>query len=121
MCIRDRNADGGEVNGWDRSYPYAGSLDPATGDWQPVEVPQAARDSWMLEARSGPLVVAGGWFVDVRDLNWVRLGRPDSGLDAGLSSIWAGTELFVMGGVDDANGYDGPSPPEAWSWTPPGS
>jgi len=31
--------DGGKVNGWDRAYPFAGTLDPVSGDWQPLDVP----------------------------------------------------------------------------------
>ena len=112
-------ADGGETNGWDRAYPYAGALDLETGEWQPVDVPPRPDDSWPISAESGPLVVIGGQFVDVRELEWSDVGKPGSELDAHLTSVWAGDQLFVFGGVDEEVGYEQPAGPEAWLWTPP--
>ena len=119
-------ADGGEVNGWDRWYPSAGMLDPTTGEWAPLDVPQwplPSADDWHVTAYGDDVLVTGGHYRDLaHDGEWLRLGRPDSTLDASLSSVWAADRLFVWGGIDDEDGYDAPAVPdasEAWTWTPP--
>lgn len=113
--------DGGEVNGWDRWYPSGGLLDPATGAWEPLDVPEpSGRAQWHVEAYGpGELVTAGHYRDLAAGTGWEWVGRPASELDTELSSTWAGEVLFVLGGVDEERGYDAPSPPEAWTWTPP--
>jgi len=63
-------ADGGEVDGWDHWYPYAGALDPATGEWSAIDgVPdhEDVRDAdWRVEAAAGPLVATSGFVYDDR-------------------------------------------------------
>lgn len=113
-------ADGGEVDGWDRWYPAGGLLDPRTGDWRPLDVPEQAGSRWQLEAYGDDVVVTAGHHRDLAGGGgWVALGAPDSDLDSSLTEVWAGDRLFVWGGVDDAAGYERPGGPEAWTWTLP--
>lgn len=119
--VEPGEVDGGRVNGWDRAYPFAGTLDPVSGDWQPLEIPQRdwESDSWRVSAADGTRIVTHGLYVDTAGSGgWVDLGRPESNLDHKLSATWAGDRLFVFGGVGADAGYEGPSEPEAWLWTP---
>lgn len=113
-------ADGGEVDGWDRWYPAGGTLDPSTGEWEPLDVPDlTGRPGWYVEAYGDDVLVSNGSYRDLsHDGGWTRMGRPDSILDSYLSSVWAGDRLFVWGGIDDDRGYDGPGGPESWTWAP---
>lgn len=114
------SADGGEVNGWDRSYPQGGTLDPGTGEWAPLDVPDWTGEGWYVQVFGDDELVTAGHYRDLAaDGEWVRVARPDSRLDSGLSAVWAGDRLFVWGGNDDELGYDRPAPPEAWTWRPP--
>ena len=120
--VEPGEADGGEVDGWDRAYPYAGILDPVSGEWQPLDVPWpewSSSHGWDLEAVDGSRVVSHGRFRDVRaDAGWADVGRPDSELDQNLTATWAGDRLVVFGGVDEEQGYERPAGPEVWVWTP---
>lgn len=120
--VEPGEVDGGEVNGWDRAYPFAGTIDPVSGDWQPLAVPQPdwGSETWDVSAADGTLVVSHGQFLDTAETrSWTSLGRPDSALDHNLSSTWAGDRLLVFGGVDEAAGFEAPAGPEAWLWAPP--
>jgi len=57
------SADGGEVNGWGRSYPYGGILDPADHSWRDLGVSEVGGDPWTrLPALpvGGRVIVANG-------------------------------------------------------------
>ncbi len=120
--VEPGEADGGEVNGWDRAYPFAGTLDPVTGDWQPLGVPARdwQSDDWLVSAASGTRILSHGQLLDTATGTWSRVGRPESDLDHHLTATWAGERLFVVGGVDEELGFAAPAGPEAWLWTPPG-
>lgn len=111
-------ADGGEVNGWDHWYPYAGALDAATGEWSAIDdVPDyedVREAAWRVEAAEGPLLATAGFVYDDRARDWTRLGRPDSDLDWELTGVWADGRLVVVGGADE----DGDVSSETWIWTP---
>jgi hypothetical protein len=111
-------ADGGKVNGWDHWYPYAGALDPATGEWSALDgVPDyddVRGAAWRVEAAAGPLVATSGFVYDDRAGRWTRLGRPDSDLDWELTGVWADGRLVVVGGADE----DGEVSAETWLWSP---
>jgi hypothetical protein len=110
-------ADGGEVDGWGRWYPFAGALDPGTGTWSPIDgVPDwdELQDSdWRIEAAAGPLVATAGRVYDDATGAWTRLGHPDSPLTWELTGVWADDRLVVVGGADD----DGDVAAETWVWT----
>lgn len=117
-------ADGGEVNGWDRWSPAGGAVDPRTGEWAPLDIPSwtgPSTDGWYPEALGEQEIVTGGHYRDLgQDGPWVRLGRPESDLEEYLSAVWAGDRLIVWAGIDGALGYDAPTGPEVWTWTPSG-
>jgi hypothetical protein len=119
--VEPGEVDGGEVNGWDRAYPCAGTLDPVTGDWQPLDVPTRdwQSDDWEVSAAAGTRIVSYGQLLDTTTGTWLRVGRPESHLDHNLTATWAGDRLFVVGGVDEEVGFESPGGPEAWLWTPP--
>lgn len=107
-------ADGGEVNGWDHWYPFAGALDPATGEWSEIPGIPGLEDlsdgNWRVEAAAGPLVATSGFAYDDDSGVWTPLGRPDSELDRELTAVWAGDRLVVVGGADE----DGDLLSETW-------
>ena len=116
-------ADGGEVNGWDRWYPHGGTLDPRTGEWQPLDVPDPAgpeAQGWPVQAFGDEEIVTGGHYMNLADeVPWVPTGRPASQLDSHLTAVWVRDRLLVWGGVDEEKGFDAPAGPEAWLWAPP--
>lgn len=121
-------ADGGEVNGWDRSYPYGGSLDPTTGEWAPVpglplDHGQLSGLSWTVEAADGPLVATQGRVYDDRTQTWLDLGRPDSPVDSELTGAWVDARLLVFGGYDEDTPDRGPEglSGATWIWSPAGA
>ena len=115
-------ADGGQVNGWDRWYPYAGALDVATGRWSEIpgvpDYEDLERDldtgTWRVEASDGSMFATTGFVYDDDTGSWSRLGRPDSELEHELTGIWVGDELLVVGGADE----DGQRLREVWLRTP---
>ena len=113
-------ADGGQVNGWDRSYPFGGRLDPATGEWSELggDVPGyedlADRDAWRVEAAAGPLVATAGFVYDDQAGTWTPLGRPRSAMREQVAGVWAGDRLVVVGGAD----VDNQPVLQAWVRTP---
>lgn len=119
--VEPGEVDGGEIDGWDRAYPFAGTLDPVSGDWQPLDVPAPdwQSDDWDISAAAGTRIVSHGQFLDTATGTSLLLGRPASTLDHDLTTTWTDDGLFVFGGVDEAAGFESPAGPEVWSWTPP--
>lgn len=119
--VEPGEVDGGEVNPWDHAYPYAGTLDPVSGDWQPLAVPQGdwQSDRWDVSAADDTRILTHGFYLDTTSGRWADLGRPMSRLDTNLSATWSDYRLFVLGGIDEKAGYEAPSAPQAWLWTPP--
>lgn len=98
-------ADGGQVNGWDRWYPFAGALDPRTGAWSELPgVPgydDLRDDAWRVDAAAGPLVARAGFVYDDDRGTWTPLGRPASSqLVDDVTGVWAGEKMVVVGGSD---------------------
>jgi hypothetical protein len=99
-------ADGGEVNGYGRTIPYGGVLDPATGAWARLpDPPEPLTGGWPVEALGGPLSAIEGWVYDDRDRSWTRIPRPEGAPSDPGSAVWAGERLIVLGGVDPDAGY----------------
>lgn len=94
--------------------PHGGILDPRTGRWSPLpDAPKVADDGWAPVAAAGPLMAGGGYVYDDRDQSWARLGRPDGAVaEAGVSSVWAGGGLLVVGGADRRSEPTA----QAWLW-----
>ena len=116
--------DGGEVDGWGRSYPMGGTLDPATGEWGPlpealVDPPQGDARGWTISASGGPWFAVLGQVYDDDTGRVAVLPRPHGAPDYGVSAAWAGDRLVAFGGVDSARGYSGDALSDhAWIYTP---
>lgn len=94
-------ADGGEVDNYGRTIPFGGRLDPATGTWSRLpRTPEEGTGGWPVEA-AGRLVAANGYVYDDAIGTWTRLRRPPDAPDSPGSTVWAGTDLVVLGGHDD--------------------
>lgn len=114
------SSDGGEVNGWDRSYPHGGMLDPATGAWSalPGSPPHEEDALTGLSLGSdGYAVSLDGWVLDTGAERWIPLSRPDGAATEAAAAVWAGDRLVLWGGVR----WDGMEPTilgDGWSWAP---
>jgi len=113
------SSDGGDVNGWGRSYEHGGILDPRTGLWS--ELPPPPTD---LGSYHGPSVGGGGHVVssqgailDVAASTWSPLPAPPGAADEGAAVVWAGDRLVVWGGVS-WNAPEGTLLDTGWSWRP---
>lgn len=96
-------ADGGEVNGYGRTIPYGGRLDPAAGTWSRLPDPPDQGDGgWPVQASTGSahLVASGGWLYDDRQGEWLLLPPPSGGPDTPGPAAWDGDRLFVVGGQE---------------------
>lgn len=116
--------DGGEVNGWGRSYPMGGTLDPATGTWGPlpealVNAPMGDDRGWAVSASGGPwIAVLGQVYDDSTGRVW-QLPRPAGAPDYGIAAAWADGRLLTFGGADSTQGYTGDAlTRRAWIYTP---
>ena len=110
-------ADGGQVNGFGRTIPYGGALDPSTGDWIPLkDTPRESTGGWAVEALGGRYNAVQGWVYDDGDgeqgHSWTRLPKPDGAPTEPGPGVWVGDVLIVSGGAD----WDGPD--ESAEWTP---
>jgi len=112
-------ADGGAVNGWGRTYPFGGVLDPETGEWSALPDPPAEPGPFPgIATGGGPYVVSSeGWVLHTPTGAWAALQRPPDAPDEGEARVWAGDRLIVWGGVrwagDDPTILDG-----GWEWLP---
>lgn len=113
-------ADGGEVNGYGRTIPYGGVLEPASGTWGTLpNAPKELTGGWPVEAVDGPLVAYAGWLYDDAAGTWTRLPRPEQAPPNPGSPVWAGDQLVVLGGVDYELVYStDPLSTGAWSYQP---
>ena len=149
--VRSRSSPSGTAPGWWGSGPRAprrdgataggagysagGTLDLATGAWEPLDPrPARTRDAFPLAGSlraSGSFeqdapVHGGNWFFhlgfahDSETGRWWEPGRPERDLDWGISGVWAGGRLVAFGGYDEAAGFADPQglSDAAWIWTP---
>lgn len=106
------SADGGEVNGWDRAYPFGGILDLDSQRWLPlppamdVEVgsgsnPIASNDQWVVTvvAQAGTPVAA----LDLASTTWASLPPLPTPLPTGAGRGIAANHLIIWGGADFSN------------------
>ena len=99
-------ADGGEVNGYGRTIPFASVLDVRARTWATLSgVPDEAHRPWSVEAPGAPVTAAAGFLYDDRAGTWTRLTRPDAGPDAPGPAAWLDSDtLLVVGGSDQQRG-----------------
>jgi hypothetical protein len=116
--------DGGEVNGWGRSYPMGGTLDPATGTWGPlpdalVNPSSGDQRGWGVSASGGPWFAVLGQVYDDSTGRIFRLDRPPGAPGYGTTAAWADDRLLAFGGVgSNVDGSLGDLSNRAWLWTP---
>jgi hypothetical protein len=113
------SADGGAVNGWGRSYPFGGMLDPATGAWGvlpdapvrtgPLQGYSATGDPWALSS--------AGVVLHVPSRSWQPVPAPPNAPDGTAAVTWAADRLFLWGGVS-WNAGAGMLLGVGWVWSP---
>lgn len=111
-------ADGGEVNGWGRTYPYGGGLAPATGAWSDLPTPPA-RDIASAGARTGGTAVyfgSEGVVLDTATGTWQPIPAIPGGDVTHRTVVAAGVRMLVFGGAS----FDGTPTvvDDAWIWAP---
>ena len=110
MWINDRavypalgGADGGRTNGWDRTYPYGGILDPATGEWSelpPLPAEGLEFTAGVVGSSEAAIFAHDSWILDLETERWLRPPNLDGGSVEGRSTVWAGDRAIAFGGVD---------------------
>jgi hypothetical protein len=121
-------ADGGQVNGFGRSIPSGGYLDPRTGVWSVL--PEAPTEQERAGRAPAPSAAGGRWVangeglvLDTREQRWIVLPPQPEQADQDASAAWAAGRLVVWGGA--AGVLPAPEPDEARLldsgavWTPP--
>ena len=115
-------ADGGEVNGYGRTIPFGGALDPATATWSPlVGTPDEYSGGWAVDEPGERFSAAEGWVYDDGDeggegRGWTRLDRPAGAPTEPGAAVWVGDLLIVSGGTDWSGlDADEATPESVWS------
>ena len=118
-------ADGGDVGGWGRTYPYGGILDVETGRWLPLPAgPDGESDfaAGVVAGERARLDGTDGWVLDAEAETWLRV-PPLDGEETyvtGRHAAAAGRELIAFGGARWADeGFQGELLDDAWSWRVP--
>ncbi|GAA0433675.1 hypothetical protein Aca07nite_01680 [Actinoplanes capillaceus] len=112
------SADGGEVDGWGRSYPYGGSVAPATGAWSDLPKPPAG-DVYSAGARTDSTAVyfgSGGLVLDTTTGTWQRVPAIPGGDVTHRTVVAAGVRMLVFGGA--SFGATPTVVDDAWIWAP---
>jgi len=113
-------SDGGEVNGWGRSYPHGGMLEPKRGMWSALpDAPPSSGYPGVSLAGDDYVVSLMGAVLHAPSGTWFELPPPPGSAGEGQAITWAGDSLFVWGGVR----WDGDEPSivsDPWLWRPPG-
>ena len=111
-------SDGGEVDGWGRSYPHGGFLDPTRGTWSGLpDAPQSSGYPGVSLAGGDHVVSLMGAVLHVPSGTWFELQPLAGSAEEGEAVTWAGDRLFVWGGVR----WDGDEPTvlsDGWFWRP---
>ncbi|MFB7252246.1 hypothetical protein [Microbacterium sp. NPDC056234] len=112
-------ADGGEIDGWGREYPFGGVVSVPDGEWSELpDAPRRAGAVWLGSAIGGGRYVLGdGHVFDDVDETWTLLPSPPDAPDAAGDAIWADDRLVVVGGTD-WSGIEGTRDVRSWVFTP---
>ncbi|MBG0566421.1 hypothetical protein [Actinoplanes aureus] len=111
-------ADGGQIGNWGRTYPYGGSVAPATGVWSALPNPPAG-DPPAAGARTATTAIYlgdRGVVLDTTTGAWQTVPAVPGGQVTGRTVVAAGTRMVVFGGArsDGTPAVIG----DAWIWTP---
>jgi len=112
-------ADGGQVNGYGREYPFGGVLDVPANRWSglpPEDLPMLAG---AFGADSALYVGHAGAVLDVERGAWLTTPRlPGATRLSAAAVVAAGRDLFVFGGVAWRTDDKGELRDTGWIWTP---
>lgn len=116
-------ADGGEVGGWGRTYPYGGILEPANGQWSALpDAPRGDEDfgSGVLAESGGHYFGHQGWILDTSTSAWIEIPPLDGDRHVtGRTVVAAGSDLLVFGGARwKEQGFEATLLADAWVWSP---
>lgn len=110
-------ADGGETNGWGRTYGYGGIFDLATNTW--TDLPGGPTDDGYTGGAVGVSAAfftgVNGAVLDMVGNEWFDIPPLPNGLSDGYAHtvVAAGPDLFVFGG----GGLDGSVHDDAYIWS----
>ena len=102
------SADGGQINPWDRAYPFGGILDVSGRRWLPLpagrdpgvgsgSTPVADGERWVVSSMAGPPGPLTAFDLDAR--RWADLEMPPSGIPTGASIAMSKQWLVIWGGA----------------------
>lgn len=111
-------ADGGEINGYGRTLPFGGFLDPDTGQWSALPATEGKHtgSGFGPSATSRDHVARGEIVLDVRARRWIELPSPPASGEQGATSVWVDGSLLVWGGGSPRTGE---LVANGALWTPP--
>jgi hypothetical protein len=114
------STDGGAVNGWGRTYPFGGALDPTTGTWSDLPPAPADRPARWAEPIGGEryALSPGGLVLDTATWTWSVLPELPVPLTEGPAVTWADDALFVWGGAWFPEELRGELRGDGWIWIP---
>jgi hypothetical protein len=110
-------ADGGEVNAWDRPYPFGGVLDLEAEAWSALPpTPEPEHDVRHVPAGAdGGLLVSGGYAFEPASGRWHQLAPPEGAGEEGQAGAVGAGRYYLWGGVRWS--ADGQLTNQGWSWT----
>lgn len=118
-------ADGGEVNGWGRRYPFGGILDARAGRWLPLPDPpergEFVQTAGILWSNGAAFMSDHGWALDLTTGTWLDVPAYDETLRTQQTVVAAGRALLVFGGArwSSETPFDGELIGSARLWEPP--
>lgn len=112
-------ADGGQTNNWGRRYPHGGILELPDRRWSPLPGGPDDEDfsAGVIGREAARFDGYRGWALELPAGRWREVPPLDEGETVtGRTSVAAGRNLFVYGGVDWAAGGNGRLLGDAWLW-----
>jgi hypothetical protein len=112
-------ADGGQIGNWGRTYPYGGSVAPATGEWSPLPDPPGGESAGAHTGTTAVYTAPAGALLDITAGSWQRVPTVPGGTPGGPTVVAAGARMLVFGGVRwDRSETKGTLLNNAWIWSP---
>lgn len=120
-------SDGGEVNGWGRTYPYGGVLDAGAGEWSSLPEPPAGASSspgaygaGLMDSDEAHYFATQGWILDATTDRWIEIPPLEPvAASSGTTVTRAGKDMLVFGGaLYHDEGGEGELSSQAWTWSP---